>query len=121
MPYGWQTDGVLRYSDSCLSEGRSPNELAKLVHDMARKLTTDGGDDCTAGDGIVPSRPDRQHSDRPAGRLHSRRGNGPAVHAVGRTQGGFAGGTTAEVVARVLGPVRGRREGPAEPGRAAAL
>jgi hypothetical protein len=48
MPHGWQSEGVLRYVNNCLSDGRSPKQLAALVHDEARMLSVQGGDDCTA-------------------------------------------------------------------------
>lgn len=47
MPYGWQTDGVLRFANNCLTEGCAPKELAGLVHCEARRLWVEGGDDCT--------------------------------------------------------------------------
>ncbi len=48
LAQGWQTEGVLRYINHCLHEGRPFNQIAAAVHREARRLWVDGGDDCTA-------------------------------------------------------------------------
>jgi hypothetical protein len=48
LAQGWQTDGVLRFVNHALGEGRTMKEIADVVHREARRLWIDGGDDCTA-------------------------------------------------------------------------
>ena len=102
MPYGWQTEGVLRFADSCLSDGHSPKELACMVHDHARNSWGEGGDDCTVVTAwcrrgqilnILTGPPSKKDQD------------GAIVRRFMQAEGltAVCGGTTAEIVARVLG------------------
>ena len=47
LPEGWQTAGVARYVNHCLSGGWHPREIPEMVHNEARRLSPRGGDDCT--------------------------------------------------------------------------
>jgi hypothetical protein len=99
---GWQTDGMLRYANSCLTDGASPKELTTLMHHEARKLWGEGGDDCTVVTALCrrgqivsiftgpPSSPALDVAT--ARRLMQAEG----LKVV-------CGGTTAEIVARTLG------------------
>lgn len=102
MAHGWQTEGVLRYADSCLTDGRSPKELATMVHAHARKLWVEGGDDCTVVTAlcrrgqivnIFTGPPSVPTLDAATVRRFMQT-DGPKV---------VCGGSTAELVARVLG------------------
>lgn len=100
---GWSTEGVRRYLDECRAEGRSMDEMARLVHDQAR-IYWEGpfGDDCTTllarvRTGIViniftgpPA--DQRLDGETAGRFLQM----PGMHIV-------CGATTAQIVARRLG------------------
>jgi hypothetical protein len=102
MAHGWQTEGMLRYANSCLTDGRSPKELAALVHNEARKLWIEGGDDCTVVTALCRR-----------GQIVSILTGPPSVRALdAATARRFlqsaglkvvCGGTTAEIVARTLG------------------
>lgn len=102
MALGWQTEGVLRFVDSCLSGGRLPRELAGMVHDHARILSGEGGDDCTAVTALcrrgqivnIMTGPPSSPSMDAATVRRFMQSEGPKV---------VCGGTTAELVARVLG------------------
>jgi hypothetical protein len=102
LPEGWRSEGVVRYVNHCLTDGRTPREIPEHVHREARRQWVVGGDDCTAVMALC------------------RRGQivniltGPPCHRsqdaafVGRFMQAeglkiICGGTTAEIVARVLG------------------
>ena len=111
LPHGWQTDGVLRYADSHLSGGCSPKELASLVHREARRLWVEGGDDCTVVTALcrrgqivnVLTGPPSVTSLDTATVRRFMQSEGLKV---------VCGGTTAEVVARVLGESVGVEKDP---------
>jgi hypothetical protein len=102
LPMGWQIEGVLRFADSCLSDGHSPKTLASMVHDHVRSTWGEGGDDCTAVTAwcrrgqilnILTGPPGDRTKDVPTVRRF--------MQAEGLTV--VCGGTTAEIVGRVLG------------------
>jgi hypothetical protein len=102
LPHGWQTEGVLRFINSSLSDGRSLREISELVHRESRRLWRKDGDDCTAmmalcrrGQivNIMTGPPALQASDAAAVRRF--------VQSEGLKI--VCGGTTAEIVARALG------------------
>jgi hypothetical protein len=99
---GWQTDGMLRYANSRLTDGASPKELAALIHGEARKLWVEGGDDCTVVTALCRR-----------GQIVSIFTGPPSVPTLDATTARrliqaeglkvVCGGTTAEIVARTLG------------------
>lgn len=102
LPFGWQIEGVLRFADSCLSDGHSPKELATMVHDHVRKTWGPGGDDCTA---VTAWCRRGQTLNILTGPPTQKALDGPTVRRFMQTEGStvVCGGTTSEVVARVLG------------------
>jgi hypothetical protein len=102
MPNGWQTEGVVRYVNHCLTEGRAPREIPEQVHREARRLWTVGGDDCTAVMALcrrgqivnILTGPPAHKSQDVAMVRRFMKAEGLKI---------VAGGTTAEIVARVLG------------------
>jgi hypothetical protein len=110
MSLGWQTEGVLRFADSCLSDGHSPRELAALVHNHVRQRWGEGGDDCTA---VTAWCRRGQILNILTGPPSVRANDGATVRRFMQAEGlnVVSGGTTAEVVARVLGkPIRMARD-----------
>jgi hypothetical protein len=102
LPQGWQTEGVVRYVNHCLTEGHLPREVPAEVHREARQLWQVAGDDCTAvmalcrrGQivNIFTGPPAHKGQDVPLVQRF--------LHAEGLKI--VCGGTTAEIVARVLG------------------
>jgi hypothetical protein len=110
LPQGWQTEGVLRYVNHCLSDGLLLKEIADSVHQEARRLWIDGGDDCTAvmalcrrGQivNILTGPPALPSNDMPSVRRFLQSEGLKIV----------CGGTTAEIVGRALGkPISVERE-----------
>jgi hypothetical protein len=102
MPHGWQSDGVLRYVNNCLTDGRLPKQLAALVHDEARTLWVQGGDDCTAMMALCRR---GQIVNLLTGPPSVASRDMPTVRRFMQFEGlkVVCGGTTAEIVARTLG------------------
>jgi len=102
MPHGWQTDGVLRYVNSCLADGRSLKEVASHVHDHARRLWVHGGDDCTA---VMALCRRGQIVNILTGPPKTAGADAAIVRRFLQSEGLkiVCGGTTAEIVARALG------------------
>lgn len=48
MPYGWQTEGVVRFVNHSLTGGAALSEIAACVHREALRLSPRAGDDATA-------------------------------------------------------------------------
>lgn len=102
FPLGWQANGIARFANDCLDAGVPIGDLPDRIHGNALHLWERGGDDCTVAllrcrSGRVvniltgpPTRRDhdtkivRDFLDRPGAKI-------------------VCGGTTAEIVARVLG------------------
>lgn len=102
MPYGWQTEGMLRYVNSRLSDRVAMKDLAEAVQREARELWGDGGDDCTAVTAlcrqgqivnVLTGPPTRPECDAATVRRFMQSEGLKVV----------CGGTTAEIVGRVLG------------------
>ena len=101
LPYGWQTEGVVRYVNHCLTDGRLPREIPEQVHREARRLSP-GGDDCTAVMALCRRGQIVNVLTGPAG---NRSQDAVFVQRFMQPEGLklVCGGTTAEIVARVLG------------------
>jgi hypothetical protein len=99
---GWETDGVLRYINGCLTDGRSPKELPTLVHNEARRLWVESGDDCTVITALCRRGQIVNILTGPPGASSS---DVATVRRFMQSEGlkVVCGGTTAEIVARVLG------------------
>lgn len=111
MAYGWQAEGVLRYVNSCLTDGLSPKELPSLIHREARRLWVEGGDDCT----VVAALCRRgQIVNILTGPPTSPARDTATVRRFLQAEGlkVVCGGTTAEIVARVLGERLGVEQNP---------
>jgi len=101
LPEGWQSAGVAQYISSRLTDGLTPREIPAEVHREARRLWSRGGDDCTVAMAlcrrgqvvnVFTGPPARRSEDAQAVRRF--------LHAQGLKI--VCGGTTAEIVARVL-------------------
>jgi hypothetical protein len=99
---GWETEGVLRFVNDRLTAGHATKDVPSLVHDEARRLWVEGGDDCTAvmalcrrGQIVNVMTGPPSMANRDAG----------IVRRFLQSEGLkiVCGGTTAEIVARVLG------------------
>jgi len=102
LPEGWQTAGVARYVSHCLSGGYHPREIPALVHKEARRLSPRGGDDCTA---LLALCRRGQVVNLFSGPPHTPSRDRETVRRFLNAQGLkiVCGGTTAEIVAGVLG------------------
>jgi len=102
MPNGWQTEGVVRYVNHCLTEGRAMKVIPQEVLRAARRLWTVGGDDCTA---VMALCRRGQIVNLLTGPPAHRSQDVAMVRRFMKAEGLkiVCGGTTAEIVARVLG------------------
>lgn len=102
MPQGWQTEGVLRYINRCLDEGLLFKEIADSVHREARRLWVDGGDDCTA---VAATCRTGQILNILTGPPSDASRDASVVRRFMQSEGikVVCGGSTANIVARVLG------------------
>jgi hypothetical protein len=102
LPNGWQTEGVVRYVNHCLTNGGNPRKIPEQVHREARRLWTVAGDDCTAVMAICRQGQIVNILTGPAGH---RSQDTALVRRFMQLEGMkiVCGGTTAEIVARVLG------------------
>ena len=102
LPQGWQTEAALRYMNGRLSDGCKPRQLPALVHDEARRLWIEGGDDCTA---VMALCRVGQIVNILTGPPNAASNDTAVVRRFLQSEGlkVVCGGTTAEVVARVLG------------------
>lgn len=102
LAHGWQTEGVLRFANLCLAEGRALKEIAEVVRREAKRLWIEGGDDCTAvmatcRRGVILNILTGPPSSRTLDTVTVRR----FMQSEGLKV--VCGGTTASVVGRVLG------------------
>jgi hypothetical protein len=111
LAHGWQTEGMLRYANACLTDGRTSKELPALVHNEARRLWVEGGDDCTVVTALC-------RRGQIVNVLTGPPGN-PALDAATvrrfmQSEGlkVVCGGTTAELVGRALGSPVGVEKDP---------
>ncbi len=98
---GWQTEGVVRFINDRLVEGLLPKEIPQAVHRHARRLWTQGGDDCTASLALCRrGQIVNVLTGPPAHQAH----DAPLVHRFMQSEGikVVCGGSTAKMVARVL-------------------
>jgi hypothetical protein len=111
LPNGWETDGVVRYVNHCLGEGRISRKIPELIHREARRLWTVGGDDCTAVMALCRRGQIVNILTGPAGH---RSQDTALVRRFLQREGLkiVCGGTTAEIVARVLGQRMGIEQNP---------
>lgn len=102
LPHGWETEGVLRYANSCLSDGHLPQELPTLIHQEARDYWVEGGDDCTT---MLAQCRRGEIVNLLTGPPSDGVGDAAVVRRFMQSEGlkVVCGGTTAEIVARVLG------------------
>jgi hypothetical protein len=102
MAQGWQTEGVARYINNSLMDGRSLKEVAALVNREARRLWVQNGDDCTT---VMALCRRGQIVNIMTGPPTSEVSDGAAVRRLIQSEGLkiVCGGTTAEVVARIMG------------------
>jgi hypothetical protein len=110
LPQGWQTEGVLRFVNHGLREGRLLKEIVDSVHCEARRLWVEGGDDCTA---VMALCRRGQIVNILTGPPSSPGSDVPFVRRFLQSEGLkiVCGGTTAEIVGRVLGvPLSVERE-----------
>ncbi|MFZ5832174.1 MAG: SpoIIE family protein phosphatase, partial [Planctomycetota bacterium] len=101
LPLGWQQEGLVRFIGECLSAGTLPRELPQRIEREARKLWKDGGDDTTAALALCRrGQAINLFTGPPADRAEDER----AVRRFMQSEGlkVVCGGTTADVVARVL-------------------
>ena len=102
LAMGWQTEGVIRFVTDCIRQKTPFVEIPWQVHDHARELWKRGGDDCTAvlarcrhGEivNLLTGPPARPEDDV------------RVVHDFLQQKGIkiVCGGSTAEIVARVMG------------------
>jgi hypothetical protein len=101
LPEGWQSQGVAQYISSRLTDGLLAKEIPIEVHREARRLWIRGGDDCTA---VMALCRRGQVVNVLTGPSASRGDDAQAVRRFLHAQGLkiVCGGTTAEIVARVL-------------------
>jgi hypothetical protein len=101
MPQGWQTEGVVRFMNDCLTNQVSPKDIPVKVHHEARRLWTTGGDDCTVAMAlcrqgqivnVLTGPPNNPGQDATVARRFMQSDGIKIV----------CGGTTAEIVARAL-------------------
>lgn len=111
MAHGWQTEGMLRYANSCLTDGHLSKELPTLVHNKARKLWVEGGDDCTVVTALCRR---GQIVNVLTGPPSSPSLDAATVRRFMQSEGlkVVCGGTTAELVARTLGKSVGVEKDP---------
>lgn len=111
LPHGWQTEGVLRFVNGCLGEGLSMKEIAEAVRREARRLWVDDGDDCTA---VMALCRRGQILNILTGPPSAPGLDAATVRRFTQSEGlkVVCGGTTANVVARVLGQPMSVEEGP---------
>jgi hypothetical protein len=100
-PQGWESQGVARHLSSRLTEGLTPQEIPTEVLREARRLWVRGGDDCTVAMALCRR---GQVVNVLTGPSASRSSDAQAVSRFMQSQGLkiVCGGTTAEIVARVL-------------------
>lgn len=100
-PGGWQTEGVVRFINGRLAEGVLPREIVGEVHKEARRLWKTGGDDCTAAMALCRRGQIVNVLTGPPGRPLD---DLAVVRRFMQSEGLkiVCGGTTAEIVARVL-------------------
>lgn len=102
MPDGWESEGVVRYVNHCLTDGRKPRELPAAILREARRLWNGPGDDCTAVLAMCRRGQIVNLFTGPPGH----RGQDAAVVRRFMQSAGLkivCGGTTAEIVSRTLG------------------
>jgi hypothetical protein len=102
LSQGWQTDGVVRYIDGCLTDGYSLKEIVQQIHKKARNLWQEAGDDCTV---IMALCRRGQIVNVLTGPPASEKADAAVVRRFVQSDGLkiVCGGTTADVVARALG------------------
>jgi Stage II sporulation protein E (SpoIIE) len=99
--YGWTAEGVVRFANDCIAEGKPINQLPELIHQKAREYWQTGGDDCS----IVMARCRRSRSvPLLTGPPENHADDGRLVRRFMRKSGTkiVCGGSTSEMVAREL-------------------
>lgn len=102
LPNGWCIEGVARCVNDCLADRIAPSRIPVVVHDKARDLWKQGGDDCTVALALcrrgvvlnILTGPPANPSDDSATITRFMQAEGCKI---------VCGGTTAEIVARHLG------------------
>ena len=102
LPQGWQSEGVVQFINSGLTDGMPPREIPAAVQREAGRLWTKGGDDCTVLMGLCRR---GEILNLLTGPMANRNDDAAAVAPFMQLPGLkiVAGGTTAEIVARQLG------------------